>query len=168
MICVRGWTGEQMRTLARGLREGATTAELAAATGAGAKRVYYAIGVLRRFYPDLPAPALGSQSRWTEAEEAALRRVLARRPRLSVETLLPALCAVVPHRPPFGVRNKAQALACRVAGRRRRARRWTAFEDAALRRAWRPGVTLPGRSAEACRQHGERALGLVLERKEAA
>lgn len=168
MICVRGWTGAQMRALAQGLRDGATTAELAAATGEGAKRVYYAIGVLRRFYPDLPAPRLGSQSRWTEAEEDALRRVLASRPEVSLETLLPALCAAVPHRPAFGVRSKAQALARSTLGRRKQPPRWTAFEEALLRRAWAPGVTLPGRSADACRQHGERVLGLELERKEAA
>lgn len=164
MIVVRGWTGERMRTVAQGLRDGLTVTEIAAAAGRTRDHVHYAVRILRRFYPDLPAPGHGPQCEWTEAENAAIARILERFPHRTVDELLNVLCDAASRRSRGGVRGQAKRLSQRMPCRRRKAPLWTAEEEAALRAGWRPGVTLPGRSAEACRQHGERVMGLSAKR----
>ena len=160
MIVIRGWTGEQMRTVADGLCDGLSITRIAAAAGRTRDHVHYAVRILRRFYPHLPAPGPGPQVPWSEAENALIERILARRPDRTVDELLDLLHGALPHRSRGGVRGQAKRLSQRMPCRRRKAPLWTAAEEAALRAAWRPGVTLPGRSADACRAHGLQVLGL--------
>ena len=164
MIVIRNWTPEQMRTVAQGLRGGLTVTEIAVAAGRSRDHVHYAVRILRRFYPDLPKPGHGPQCAWTEAENAALVRRLGRFPQCTVDDLLDLLCDAAPRRSRGAVRGQAKRLSQRMQCRRRKAPLWTVKEEAALRAAWGPGVTLPGRSAEACRQHGERVMGLSAKR----